>query len=299
MIKLKRSATSGATPTTSQLELGEVAINTYDGKMYIKKNDGSDSIVEIGGDATSSSGLDFTGNLNLEDNVRIVIGDGNDLQIYHDGSHSYIDQGGSGNLIIRNSTDDADINFQSDDGSGGIATYFQLDGSQAQLKVHKNMVFFDNVLAAFGDSSDLQIFHNGSNSVIKDAGTGNLSLQTNDSTINMWNSSAQNYIGQFNANAVTLYHGGNEKFKTTSTGATVTGTLVADGLDLGDDNILNVGTIAVDKVKGDADDNTNITFAGNDVTAFYQGGAEKIRIDADGRFLIGTPYWSLRRGQQA
>lgn len=54
-IKLKRSATSGAQPSTSQLELGEVAINTYDGKMFIKKNDGSDSIVEIGASADSSN----------------------------------------------------------------------------------------------------------------------------------------------------------------------------------------------------------------------------------------------------
>ena len=36
-IKLKRSATSGATPSTSDLELGELALNTYDGKMYMKK----------------------------------------------------------------------------------------------------------------------------------------------------------------------------------------------------------------------------------------------------------------------
>ena len=48
-IKLKRSSTGGAVPSTSSLSLGEVAINTYDGKMYIKKNDGSDAIVEIGG----------------------------------------------------------------------------------------------------------------------------------------------------------------------------------------------------------------------------------------------------------
>ena len=47
-IKLKRSATQGAAPTTSQLELGEIAINTYDGKVYIKKDDGTASIVEVG-----------------------------------------------------------------------------------------------------------------------------------------------------------------------------------------------------------------------------------------------------------
>jgi hypothetical protein len=47
-IKLKRSSTEGAEPTTGQLALGEVAINTFDGKMFIKKNDGSESIVELG-----------------------------------------------------------------------------------------------------------------------------------------------------------------------------------------------------------------------------------------------------------
>ena len=46
--KLKRSASSGSQPSTSDLALGELALNTYDGKVYMKKNDGSESIVEIG-----------------------------------------------------------------------------------------------------------------------------------------------------------------------------------------------------------------------------------------------------------
>ena len=48
IIKLKRSSTASAEPTTSDLALGEVGINTYDGKMYIKKDDGAEEIVEIG-----------------------------------------------------------------------------------------------------------------------------------------------------------------------------------------------------------------------------------------------------------
>jgi hypothetical protein len=47
-IRLRRSAVPSAQPTTAQLALGEVAINTYDGKLYIKKNNGTESIVEIG-----------------------------------------------------------------------------------------------------------------------------------------------------------------------------------------------------------------------------------------------------------
>jgi len=48
-IILKRSSTPGKVPTTAQLALGEIGINTYDGLIYIKKNDGSDSVVQIGG----------------------------------------------------------------------------------------------------------------------------------------------------------------------------------------------------------------------------------------------------------
>ena len=48
VIKIKRSAVSGNAPTTSQLELGELALNTYDGKLFTEINTGSASIVEIG-----------------------------------------------------------------------------------------------------------------------------------------------------------------------------------------------------------------------------------------------------------
>ena len=55
-IVLKRSATQGATPGTSDLELGELALNTYDGKMYMKKTvSGSSSIVELTGTLAASS----------------------------------------------------------------------------------------------------------------------------------------------------------------------------------------------------------------------------------------------------
>ena len=51
LIKLKRSAVAGRVPTTSQLELGELAINTADGKIYIKQDvSGTESIVEFSAD---------------------------------------------------------------------------------------------------------------------------------------------------------------------------------------------------------------------------------------------------------
>jgi hypothetical protein len=49
-IRIKRSAVPGKVPTTTDLQLGELAINTYDGKAYLKKDvSGTESIVNVGG----------------------------------------------------------------------------------------------------------------------------------------------------------------------------------------------------------------------------------------------------------
>ena len=53
-------------------------------------------------DSSSSVVADASsGNLNLGDSVRAQFGAGNDLQIYHDGSNSYIAESGTGQLIIQ------------------------------------------------------------------------------------------------------------------------------------------------------------------------------------------------------
>ena len=55
-IKLKRSAVAGKVPTTAGLELGELAFNTYDGRMYAKKSvGGTESIVTFSGSPASES----------------------------------------------------------------------------------------------------------------------------------------------------------------------------------------------------------------------------------------------------
>ena len=46
-IKLKRSSTSSNVPSVSDLTLGELAVNTFDGKLFFKKDNGTDSIESI------------------------------------------------------------------------------------------------------------------------------------------------------------------------------------------------------------------------------------------------------------
>ena len=46
-IRLKRSAVAGRVPTTSDLELGEVGMNTYDGALYMKRDAGTAEVIRI------------------------------------------------------------------------------------------------------------------------------------------------------------------------------------------------------------------------------------------------------------
>tara|TARA_B100000900_G_C20566052_1_gene711155 strand:+ start:100 stop:1485 length:1386 start_codon:yes stop_codon:yes gene_type:complete len=125
VIKIKRSAVQGNAPTVEQLELGELALNTYDGKLFTEINTGSASIVEIGSNLntlqvnTITSNVSFTADvtftgddynvvwdksdssLEFADNAKAVFGAGSDLSIYHTGSHSFIDDTGTGNLKVR------------------------------------------------------------------------------------------------------------------------------------------------------------------------------------------------------
>ena len=98
----------------------------------------------------------------------------------------------------------------------------------------------DNVKATFGDSADLQIYHDGSDSWISDAaGLGNLYVRSNDFII----LNAPNNETLFRATqdgSVILYHNNAIKLATTATGIDVTGTVVADGLTV-DGNITQSG----------------------------------------------------------
>ena len=57
-IKLRRSGVGGKIPTTAQLDLGEVALNTHDGRIYIKKSVNSvESIVGLYGSPVSEESI--------------------------------------------------------------------------------------------------------------------------------------------------------------------------------------------------------------------------------------------------
>jgi hypothetical protein len=157
-----------------------------DGDISFQSDDGSGGITEYfrldGGEGHMIASKE----LNFADGVPVTFGDkaGGDLEIKESGGSSYV-MNYTGDLQIINNQDDGDIIFKSDDGSGGTTTYLTLDGSAELNRFTKNVMYNDSVVSYFGGGFDLQIYHDGSNSTIQQAGTGNLFIRniTDDNDI--------------------------------------------------------------------------------------------------------------------
>ncbi len=89
------------------------------------------------------------------------------------------------------------------------------------------MLFVDSKAAFFGNSQDLQVYHDGSDSYIKDAGTGNLKVMANN--LYLQNAIGENYINCYSDDRVEIFHNNVKKFETTNTGVEVTGNISLTG----------------------------------------------------------------------
>ena len=100
----------------------------------------------------------------------------------------------------------------------------------------------DNLKAVFGAGDDLEIFHDGSHSRIKDNTTAVLSIQSDGGTV-IHDTSANEFMAKFLQNGKAIfYHDNAIKLQTESYGASVTGNLVATGSLITESGSLGVGT---------------------------------------------------------
>ena len=227
----------------------------------------------------------LNGNVYLQDNNKILFGGGNDLQIYHNGTNSFIADGGTGNLEISSNllkmlspSGESMIIAQQDTGvrlfydnskkiettsvgatvtgsltvtnkilgeldttvvgttqtagnnSTKIATTAYVDAAAGAVPIGDylplsggiltgNVKFQDTIQLRFGASSDLQIYHDGSSSYIKDIGTGDLRIWADSPNISTLSG---NKIFYGNNGAAELYYtGGVKRFATTSYGVKI------------------------------------------------------------------------------
>ncbi len=232
-IKLKRSATQGAIPATSALSLGEVAINTYDGKMYIKKSvGGTESVVEVGGSGGGLSSSFTVYEYSATANQTTFSGsDGNSNTLAYD-----TDTPPKILVYLNGVLLDFTTDYTASNGTSVVLTNGAAANDLVQIAAYKSSVsttldfdLSDNQKLLLGDDDDLQIYHDGSHSRIKDTGTGNLILNTQAFRVN----GADDAEGMIKANqdgTVELYYNGSKKFETTTTGVSVAGSAtIADG----------------------------------------------------------------------
>ena len=166
-------------------------------------------------------------------------------------------------------------------------------GTDISVSTGDDITFADSSKAIFGAGSDLQIYHDGSNSVIKDNGTGKLILDTDGASIEFQKAGLETLATFATDGAVTLYYDNAAKIATTSTGIDVTGTVTSSGsLTI---NTGSSGLPAINLSHSNANaDNFQITggipglansgFTIRDVDA----SANRLVIDSSGNVGIGT-----------
>jgi hypothetical protein len=195
---------------------------TTDGDIIFQNDNGSGGIdTYFYLDGSLVNGSSILGATRFPDKSQIFLGTGGDMALYHDGTNSFISNG-TGDITIENSSNDSDIIFRSDDGSGGTTEYFKLDGSQTIIDVATRTLFRDSVKATFGAGYDLEIYHDGSNSYINDTGTGSLITQTSAYFLRQGGTNNTNNAIVANT-SVDLYYDNSKKFETTSSGVSVSG----------------------------------------------------------------------------
>ena len=308
----------GTTTATSRL--------TVDGTVKITGITTIDSSLQQTGTATFSDDVTFTGDsanvfwdksqnqLEFGDNAKAIFGGGTDLQIYHNGTDSYIQDSGTGDIVIYGSgetlarfKDDGGVTLfhndipQFDTVGTGVSVINQISvgatatfnakvitGTGATVGFGSTAYFKDDAKLSFGAGGDLDIWHDGSHSYIKDTkSSGNLYLQSSTLFVNNQANNAT-LIKAESGSAVELYYAGTKNFETSTlgvkvgTGATIqtngaasfagivtangglrVGTAVTIGINNG--NAGFTGIVTANKFIGDGSGLTGVTGSGSGV----------------------------------
>ena len=183
----------------------------------------------------------FTGNVTYNDNVKAIFGNGSDLEIFHDTTNSVI-KNNTNTLVLSSDlfklTNNADTEtIILGNANGAVELYYdddkKVETTSGGFKVHNKLELPDggatgtSARITIGTGDDLKIYHDGSNSFIKNS-TGDLVVPTQEFRIT--NAANTEDIAKFiEDGAVELYYDHGKKLETTTSGVTVTGALTATG----------------------------------------------------------------------
>jgi hypothetical protein len=226
------------------------------------------------------------------DSTFLRIGAGQDLDLHHNGTNSYI-RNKTGDLHIRPLVAEEGIILKP---NGAVELYF--DNSKkfetrtggvtitGSSYITGNDDHPDNSKARFGTSDDLQIYHQSSdnNSYIVEGGSGSLMIQGD--VINLGNvGTSEYYIRCFENGSVQLRHDNSTKIETTSGGAVVTG-------------FLNV-TTGIHIPDGGNNDNSITIGSGNDLRLYHDGSTSHVQDNVSNVLRISSDSIALQSGDKS
>ena len=196
---------------------------------------------------------------------------------------------GGGVIFAGISTFQVDANFDANVNIAGTVTYEDVSSvdSVGVITARAGIEIPDNQKITFGDSDDLQIYHDSSNSWITDEGLGSLKIRSVAGQVQILGTSSNENMAVFTVDGASeLYHNGSKKLETTSAGLTIHEDT--------DKTISFTGGIGeIDNVTGFQALNT----AGSSLVPFgiratdirfASAGAERMRMDSSGRISIGA-----------
>ena len=161
--------------------------------------------------------LQVSGSIDLEDNVKLNIGTGNDLQIYHDGSNSYINENGTGLLKIL--TNGLEVKNPAD--NGYMAFFGATGAAELYFNTAKKLSTTSGGVLVTGDVNLT------GTAIYKNSGT----LEVKAETVSIKGVTTNENLAGFTENgAVDLYYNNSKKFETTSTGVKLSGTAPGDSI---------------------------------------------------------------------
>ena len=307
-------ASADVTDTANVTAAGALMDSEVTNLAQVKAFDSSDYATAAQGTtadaALPKAGGTMTGDILFNDGVKAKFGASNDLQIWHNGTDSYVYDTGEGDLILRGSSN---IKLQSSSGTalstftaaGASTLYFsaaeKLATTSSGIDVTGNIDLPDNGKLLLGASDDLQLYHDSSNSYIKEGGTGNLFIDATSLRLRT-GAGTETYLTADGNGSVDLYYDNVKKLETTSTGIDVTGDIDLTGR-------LGIGTSSpahelhiestsptIRMVDTDGSNTLEITQSGsasyltfdNNMRFRNASAVEKLRIDSDGIDVTGV-----------